>query len=94
MPVDALTRYWKEDGENGPPSGPETAIPVRGVTINEGRGWLTGFVMAATGVSNSIAVAVEHNGPVGLPCGDYHNSDLETVSLNHSAVLPKAPNRE
>ena len=35
-PVDALTRYWTSEGENGPPGGPVKAIPIDGVTTNEG----------------------------------------------------------
>ena len=36
MPVDALTRYSISDGENGPPGGPEKAMLVDGVTVNDG----------------------------------------------------------
>ena len=37
MPVDALTRYSITDGEKGPAGGPESAMPVEGVTISDGK---------------------------------------------------------
>jgi hypothetical protein len=38
VPLVALTEYWKDEGENGPPGGPETAMLVSGVTTNAGAG--------------------------------------------------------
>jgi hypothetical protein len=35
-PLDALTRYEKSAGENGPPAGPATLIPLEGETISDG----------------------------------------------------------
>jgi hypothetical protein len=36
MPVVELTRNSKRAGENGPPRGPEKAMLLAGVTINDG----------------------------------------------------------
>ena len=36
MPIGALMRYSICDGENGPPCGPEKAMLLDGVTINDG----------------------------------------------------------
>jgi hypothetical protein len=55
VPVDALTRYSRSDGENGPPGGPEKAMLVDGVTINIGGDCPLGFCAAAISVDNSIA---------------------------------------
>ena len=35
VPLEALTRKWKEDGKNGPPWPPDEAMLVDGVTTSE-----------------------------------------------------------
>ena len=37
-PVDALRRYSMDQGENGPPSGPEILTEEDGVTVKDGLG--------------------------------------------------------
>jgi hypothetical protein len=46
VPVDELSRNSKRAGENAPPRGPEKAMLVEGVTINDGRDGLAGFSSA------------------------------------------------
>jgi hypothetical protein len=44
MPVVELTRNSKREGENGPPRGPEKAMLLAGVTINDGGDSQAGLV--------------------------------------------------
>lgn len=54
MPVDAFTRYSVNEGENGPPWGPEKAMLVDGVTINDGGDSPAGRCAALVCVNISI----------------------------------------
>jgi hypothetical protein len=60
VPLDALTRYSKAAGENGPPCTPDTCIPLSGVTTNEGGDGLTDPWAAALDVSNCVATATNN----------------------------------
>jgi hypothetical protein len=53
LPLEALTRYSTDRGENGPPWGPEEAMLVEGVTINDG---VAGLCAVPICVSNSVTV--------------------------------------
>jgi hypothetical protein len=53
LPLEALTRYSTDRGENGPPWGPEKAMLVEGVTTNDGGGGLCARPIV---VSNSVTV--------------------------------------
>jgi hypothetical protein len=53
VPVEALTRYSTDCGENGPPWGPEKAMLVEGVTTNDGG---PGLCARPIFVSNSVTV--------------------------------------
>jgi hypothetical protein len=55
VPVDALTRYSTSDGENGPPCGPEKAMLVDGVTINDSGDCPVGLCAAPICVNDSSA---------------------------------------
>jgi hypothetical protein len=55
VPVDALTRYSVDEGENGPPWGPKKAMLVDGVTINDGGDSAAGRCAALVCVNISIA---------------------------------------
>jgi hypothetical protein len=55
VPVDALIRYSTSDGENGPPWGPEKAMLVDGVTINDGGDCPAGLCAELMCVSHTIA---------------------------------------
>jgi hypothetical protein len=57
VPLVALTEYWKDEGENGPPGGPETAMLVSGVTTNAGAGGRADFWAEATDVTSKVCVA-------------------------------------
>jgi hypothetical protein len=54
VPVDALTRYSVDEGENGP-WGPKKAMLVDGVTINDGGDSPAGRCAALVCVNISIA---------------------------------------
>jgi hypothetical protein len=54
VPIDALTRYSISDGENGPPWGPEKAMLVDGVTINDGGDCPAGLCAAPICVNSNI----------------------------------------
>jgi hypothetical protein len=53
LPLEALTPYSTDRGENGPPWGPEEAMLVEGVTINDG---VAGLCAVPICVSNSVTV--------------------------------------
>jgi hypothetical protein len=53
LPLEALTRYSTDRGENGPPWGPEKAMAVEGVTIKDGAAGLCAVPIC---VSNSVTV--------------------------------------
>ena len=55
VPVEALTRYSISEGEKGPPWGPENAMLVEGVTINDGGDCPAGRWAAPVCVHNSVA---------------------------------------
>jgi hypothetical protein len=38
VPFDALMRYWKDEGANGPPCAPQADRPIDGVTTKDGEG--------------------------------------------------------
>src|SRR5262249_24195417 len=53
LPLEALTRYSTDRGEDGPPWGPEKAMLVEGVTTNDGAAGLCAVPIC---VSSSITV--------------------------------------
>jgi hypothetical protein len=71
VPVEALTRYSMTEGEKGPPSGPENAMLVEGITINDGRDCPAGLCAAPLCVNNSVAGmasnAIDAFWPVATP---------------------------
>ena len=57
VPLEALTRYSKEEDENGPPSGPEAMMPEAGVITNEGGGDPAEISAMASDVSTIVSTS-------------------------------------
>jgi hypothetical protein len=66
VPVDARTRYSIANGENGPPGGPEKAMLLDDVTINDGGDCpnsVAGRPSKAIETSRPVAMMLERRAP-------------------------------
>jgi hypothetical protein len=88
VPVDALIRHSITDGANGPPGGPEKAMLVDGVTINDGGDCPAGLCAALVSINNKIAgmasKAIEAICPVAIMLG---TNAFERVASLLEAIL-------
>jgi hypothetical protein len=67
-PVEALTRYSISEGEKGPPWGPENAMLVEGVTINDGGDCPAGAPICVNkSVAGMASNAIEAIWPLATP---------------------------